>query len=130
MKIKLLIEELHKALKRLDESLGQPHESDLEKAGCIQYFEFCFELSWKTVRQKAIDDGINDCNSPKASLKYAFASNLISDEETWLAMLSARNRMSHTYNADDALDVYDSLNDFYRGMKKLSEVLGKIEKES
>ncbi|PKN67997.1 MAG: hypothetical protein CVU54_15790 [Deltaproteobacteria bacterium HGW-Deltaproteobacteria-12] len=102
-----------RALESLTQALSSPAKSDLEKAGCIQYFEFCFELAWKSIRFVASSQGLGDCSSPKACLKQAFAMQWINDEGTWLDMLAARNRMSHTYNAADALAVYDSL-DKYR----------------
>jgi nucleotidyltransferase substrate binding protein (TIGR01987 family) len=102
-----------RALESLTQALSSPAKSDLEKAGCIQYFEFCFELAWKSIRFVASSHGLGDCSSPKACLKQAFAMHWINNEGTWLDMLAARNRMSHTYNAADALAVYDSL-DKYR----------------
>lgn len=62
----LLITGFEKALKSLTDVLLSPAQSDLEKAGCIQYFEFCFELAWKSVRTIAANQGIADCSSPKA----------------------------------------------------------------
>jgi hypothetical protein len=41
----ILINGFEQALKRLTDALVSPVQSDLEKAGCIQYFEFCFELA-------------------------------------------------------------------------------------
>jgi nucleotidyltransferase substrate binding protein (TIGR01987 family) len=105
----LVLNGLERALESLTQALSAPAKSDLEKAGCIQYFEFCFELAWKGIRIVAENQGLGDCSSPKACLKQAFGEHWIDNEEVWLEMLSARNRMSHTYNASDALAVYDSL---------------------
>lgn len=44
--------------------------SDLEKAGTIQYFEFTFELTWKTLRRILKTRG-KDLNSPKTVLREA-----------------------------------------------------------
>ena len=69
----LLINSFEQALKSLTDALASPAQSDLEKAGCIQYFEFCFELAWKSIRIVALNQGLGDCSSPKACLKQAFA---------------------------------------------------------
>ena len=61
--------------------------------------------------------------SPKASLKTAYRQTWIVDEAIWLEMLEARNRMSHTYDAKDALRVYEKLNGFIEPLKSLAQSL-------
>ena len=65
----------------------------------IQRFEFCTELAWKTLREYLLDQGYTEINSPRATLKQAFAEGIITDE-AWLTMLADRNMTSHVY--DDA----------------------------
>lgn len=115
----ILLKHLATAVEQLDAALAMDITNDVLKAGCIQYFEFCFELAWKTIKCIAEEEGQNDCSSPKASLKQAFANGWIAEEEVWLDMLSARNRMSHTYNAKDALSVFDSLPVYLSALKTL-----------
>ncbi|MCG2812301.1 MAG: nucleotidyltransferase substrate binding protein [Candidatus Aminicenantes bacterium] len=119
----LLISSFEQALKSLTDVLQSPVQNDLEKAGCIQYFEFCFELAWKSIRIITANQGIDNCLSPKACLKQAFAAHWIDHEEIWLDMLSARNRMAHTYNATDALTVYDHLKEYRQELENLLAVL-------
>lgn len=119
----ILLADFARAVQMLTNALASPAQSDLEKAGCIQYFEFCFDLAWKSVRLAAERQGLSDCASPKAALKQAFALRWLDNEEVWLEMLSARNRMSHTYNAEDALKVYDRLTAFGQELERLLAVL-------
>lgn len=119
----VLITGFEQALKRLNDALASPIRSDLEKAGCIQYFEFCFELAWKSIRIVAENQGLGDCSSPKGCLKQAFASHWIDQEDIWLDMLAARNRMSHTYNTVDALAVYDRLREYRDALERLLAIL-------
>jgi nucleotidyltransferase substrate binding protein (TIGR01987 family) len=126
MNKKPILQDFQNALSRFTDVMLKPHDSDLEKAGCIQYFEFCFELAWKCAKVIADDMGIADCQSPKAALKCAFAQGWIDDEELWLDMLASRNRMSHTYEARDALNVYDKLGSYVSPLQQLYKNLNAI----
>ena len=49
-KSELLYQDLTKAVNRFQSALKEQSEDELIQAGCIQYFEFCFELAWKTIK--------------------------------------------------------------------------------
>lgn len=69
------------------------------KEGIIQRFEYCFELAWKTLKDKMEYDGLTITRvSPKPLLKQAYQSKYINNIELWLKMANDRNLMSHTYN--------------------------------
>ncbi len=69
------------------------------KEGIIQRFEYTFELAWKTLKDKMIDDGLNiDKVSPKYVFKTAYQSKYIDRIEDWIDMTNDRNIMSHTYD--------------------------------
>jgi nucleotidyltransferase substrate binding protein (TIGR01987 family) len=119
----IILTEFEKGLGNLEAALSLPAETDLEKAGCIQYFEFCFELAWKSIQALSREAGLSECNSPKACLKQAFSLHWLNDEVLWLEMLSDRNRMAHTYNAADAMKVYESLSKYLPAFQDLLESL-------
>jgi len=50
MKAEKISADFSEAVARLAEALAAPADSDLLRAGCIQYFEFCFELAWKSIK--------------------------------------------------------------------------------
>lgn len=126
MNERTLLADFGAALDRLEDALRQPPASDLIRAGCIQYFEFTFELAWKTVKAVAETAGLTDVGSPRASLRQAFRQGWIEDEEPWLAMLEARNRMAHTYAADRALQIYDLLPAFVTQLRRLYTMLNRL----
>ncbi len=51
-------------------------KSDLEKAGVIQYFEFTYELAWKSLKRILVFRG-KDLNSPRPIFREAALENLI-----------------------------------------------------
>ena len=121
-----LLEDLAQALARLHAALATPVQDDLARAGCLQYFEFCFELAWKTIKVVGEQQGLTDLTSPRACLRQAFAAGWIATEVLWLEMLEARNRMSHTYKYQDALVVYERLPAFLPVLEELLATLRRV----
>lgn len=71
------------AIARLGDALTAP-ETDLSRDAAIQRFEFCFELAWKVIQERARTEGL-DCQSPKGCFKLAYKNNWITEEAGWLA---------------------------------------------
>ncbi len=98
--------------------------SDLEKAGCIQFYEITFELAWKTFNDYLKFQKV-DVKFPRDTIKAAFKYELIGDGDLWMDMLEKRNLMSHTYDeasADLAYSLifgsyYEALNAVYQKLK-------------
>ena len=89
----------------IDTNKSQPQNIELHKAlrdSCIQRFEFCVELSWKTA-VKAL--GLEQ-KSPTIAIREMARNNLIDDTQIWFDLLVARNKTSHTYDEDIAQEVY------------------------
>lgn len=103
------------AVARLREALSDYDKTALESVrdGVIQRFEFCTELAWKTMREYLIDQGYTELNSPKATIRQAFAFGLISDESGWLSLLEDRNLTSHIYNEATATEIFGHISQKY-----------------
>ena len=52
MKARKIVDDFATAMERLKEALSVPAENDLMRAGCVQYFEFCFELPGKVSKPR------------------------------------------------------------------------------
>lgn len=86
---------LREAIEKYQEQKLEP----LEKEGIIQRFEYCTELAWKTMKDYLENEGIVfEQITPKAVFKEAIACKLLSDGQSWMNILDARNKTSHTYN--------------------------------
>jgi len=73
--------------------------TQLEKEGVIQRFEYTWELAWKVLGDYLDSKGVVlETVTPAAVIKAAFAAKLITNGDTWMKALDARNKMSHTYN--------------------------------
>ena len=76
--------------------------SELEQQGLIQGFEFTHELAWNLLKDYLQYQGIEGIIGSRDATRLAFQSGLISDGESWMAMIKARNQSSHTYNLEQA----------------------------
>jgi len=115
------------ALINLQESVAQKKHSDLEKAGVIQYYEFTFELAWKTLKDYLEEREVL-AQYPRDVIKESFKYNLVRDGDIWLDMLQKRNLMSHTYNKKNAQLAFSLIVDSYLAeLKDVYEILKKEE---
>jgi len=90
-------ENLKDAFSELEEACKLNEYSNLELAGLAHTFNFTFELCWKTLKDLLISEGY-EVNTPRETVRKAFAASLILDVDGWLDALDHRNILSHTYN--------------------------------
>ena len=114
---KIDISNLISAFSQFQEAL-KIAQSDLEKAGTIQYFEFTYELAWKTMQRILAERG-KKLNSPKTVIREAALEGLIEDPEIWFQLTDDRNRTVHTYNKLVANSIFSDLHLFEKEMKQL-----------
>ncbi|MBU0650647.1 nucleotidyltransferase substrate binding protein [bacterium] len=114
--------QFEQALGRLDSAVHQKKDEFVRDA-CIQRFEFTFELAWKTVKQFAKSEGVNNINSPRDAFKAGFKLGFIEDNPVWLEMIEFRNLTTHTYNIVTAEAIYDMLPKFLVSFKELCNKL-------
>ena len=119
------LEALIKAQKQLESALDSA-ESDLEITGTIKCFEYCYELSWKTMRKILEFYGIEDINSPRKVFAAAFLNNLITDLDLWNSFIEKRNLTPHTYNSTLAHTIFESLDIFYKALIDFIHTIEKL----
>lgn len=93
-----------KALARLKEALAQ-NEDEFIRDAIIQRFEFTFETAWKAMYRwlRARDNDVDE--EAYSVIPMGFERRLVSDEKGWGDMRRFRNKTSHTYNENMAIEV-------------------------
>ena len=122
--------DLINATNRLKEALNE-EESDLVIDGVLHRYEFTFELAWKTLKDYLEYLGVTiNTGSPREVIKESYAHDLISDGETWIKMMLARNSLSHLYDEETSRQVYNEIKEKYiYQIEKLIERLNKYEEK-
>ena len=118
-------ENYEKAYRTLSKYIDTELDSEIEKAGLIQFFEMTFELSWKVMKDFLENQGY-DVKGPRDAIKLAFQIDLINNGHIWLDALEERNMTVHTYDeqlADKMIShikgsYYPELKTFYIKLKK------------
>jgi nucleotidyltransferase substrate binding protein (TIGR01987 family) len=103
--------------------LAQSRElSELEQQGLIQGFAFTHELAWNLLKDYLTHQGIEGVVGSRDASRLAFQNGLISEGETWMAMIRSRNQSSHTYNLEQARAIArDVIMRFYPAFSSLNE---------
>ena len=104
-KVEKSLMNLNKAVKRFADALQEP-ESSIVMDATIQRFEFTYELLWKTLKIFLEDIHGIRAVSPRLVFKEAFALSVVEQEDIFLEMMQSRNLLSHTYNEEQAAEIY------------------------
>ena len=108
-------ENLQKAMNNLLEAqkcIEQDGPSKIYKMALIQAFEIAFELSWKTMKNYLEYNGII-VDTPRSAIKESFANHIITNGQSWIDMMEARNTTSHTYNEEYANELVNDILNIY-----------------
>ncbi len=114
-----------KSFKLLERTLAIPDPSEAEKGGVIQFYEVCFELCWKILKDYIESEGYT-VTSPRQTIKQAFQMEIIANGELWLSALEDRNLTSHTYDESTTnaiinkirQDYFNIISDLYSFFRK------------
>jgi len=121
---KLRLENLERAIERLEEALAAPADTPFIVDATIQRFEFAFELCWKAMKGfLELETSSADLGTARAVLKTAYAAGWIDDEVGWIDLLAMRNATSHVYNEAMARDIYRRIGTNMPMMRKALAVL-------
>lgn len=113
------------AVARLEEAFSKPPSNDLERDGCVQRFEYTYELAWKMMRRHMMVIGLGDMElmGRRELFREAARRGLIDDPERWFDFQKARNLTSHNYDEHKAAAAYTVALGFVSDARKLLEKL-------
>jgi nucleotidyltransferase substrate binding protein (TIGR01987 family) len=107
---------LSKAISTLASAMleaGQRPQDLLARDGCIQRFEYSYELCVKSLRRQleelADSPADIDALGYKDMLRMAVERGLIEDALPWFGFRELRNITSHAYDPDKAAQVFDGI---------------------
>ena len=110
------ITNLDQAMSKLENALKIPKDRELVVEGTIQRFEFVIELMWKTLKRALEYEGVHP-KTPRESLREAFSTGWLHDEDVWINMLDQRNTTSHIYLHEELAEAN------YEDIKKTAPIL-------
>jgi nucleotidyltransferase substrate binding protein (TIGR01987 family) len=120
------LEEFKKAMDALAIALKLAHEREhieiefkIARDACIQRFEFCIELAWKTSAKLMGSSS----TTAKMVIREMAQNGFISDTGIWFEFVDARNKTSHSYDEDVARQVYTVAQKFIQEGQKLLSIL-------
>ncbi len=96
--------------------------TDQEKAGAIQAFEFSYELAWKTMKRILQKKGI-DARSPRDCFREAASVGMISDPKMWFSFIEKRNITVHTYDESVMQEIISVFEDFSVALSELIQYI-------
>ena len=116
------IEPLIKAFKKF-EAFRVNDKTEQERAGTIQAFEYCYELSWKVMKRLLFERG-RIANSPREVFRMAALEGFITDPTLWFEFIKKRNLTTHTYQEDEANSVLSICPTFSNEIKTFLRNIG------
>jgi len=111
-----------KALKTLDEAMAQPPASLLERDGIIQRFEYCLEVSWNSAK-KVLEYQEHKVDTPRNIFRELAKIGWIKNPDQWIEFLEARNKTSHLYHEEVALELFKLVPHFLQSSHELLDTL-------
>jgi nucleotidyltransferase substrate binding protein (TIGR01987 family) len=120
----LVITPLIKAQKTFVQALGQVN-SELERDGAIQRFEYTYELVWKILKKILKFKGL-DVHNPRDVFREAAKQKLIEDPAIWFTFMKQKSLTLHNYNQDCADEIFTCLPQFEKELNKLIQTITKL----
>lgn len=114
---------LTEALQFAEKSKATEVQFKIARDACIQRFEYCIELSWKTSMKRLG----SQTKFAKPAVREMARADLIDSAETWLQFIEARNLTSHSYDESVAKNLFETIQIFSAELTKLIQKLRQLD---
>jgi nucleotidyltransferase substrate binding protein (TIGR01987 family) len=112
------------ALANLERTMTLPEENEDYRNSAILAFLLAQETAWKAIKWILKDKIAIEIAGPKPVLQQAFIQGWLGNDETvWLSMAEDRNLVAHTYNEEQAREIYQRVKDYVVVLRKTHDLL-------
>jgi nucleotidyltransferase substrate binding protein (TIGR01987 family) len=106
---------------------GERELTDLEKKGVIHIFGLIHEFAWNLMKDYLEENGVFGLIGSTDTTRRFFNEDLITDGETWMAMINSRKMISRIYDSDTSRIMARYIMDrYFPAFKELSETFKRI----
>lgn len=93
-------------------SLSTPVTEPRDLSGIIKDFEMVYELSWKVLKKKILEDGHQSLGAKDVFTK-AYQLGYLGEQDVWLEMIVDRNQAAHVYDEKMASQIVERIRNKY-----------------
>lgn len=89
----------------------------------IKRFEFCYDLTWKFLKQLLIEKYGVEANSPRKVFQECFSQKIITEEEvaSCIDMIDSRNSTTHMYDQEMANEISLEIVEYYNVLRNIMQ---------
>ena len=112
------------ALANLERTMTLPEDNADYRTSALLAFLLAQEAAWKAIKWVLKDKIAIEVAGPKPVLQQAFLQGWLGNDDTvWLGMAEDRNLVAHTYDAEQALEIYHRVKDYVIALRKAHDLL-------
>lgn len=119
------IGDLKLSIANLRDILNMPAENEIDfimRDATIKRFELCYDLTWKCLKHKLAESGV-DAQNPRAAYTEAVRNSLLKEDDVWFDIIAARNSAVHSYDTDLANELYKKIPEYMDEFEEVYEVV-------
>jgi len=117
-------ERAYQTFNRIMKRFEATPEDEAMQMALVQSFEFTYELAWNVMKDYLENEGFEEVQNAKRTIRTAFKASLIGDAEGWMEVTQKRNLASHTYNQQILAETVAYISsEFFPLVRKLYEDL-------